>query len=751
MKQPINYFKNVDIRNIGAIFLVFAAIIIFSRIYTLYPVDDDWSYIRTAETFYNTGEIKFTEWTSPSLIFQILWGSLFSLVFGFSVNTLILSTQVISFIGMTFFYLLLRKIGCNSQKSLLFTLLFIFNPYSFPFLYTFFTDHHFISLMFVSSFFYFCGAEHKTNRDIFLGSVFACCALLIRQQGLLIPAGAALYLILRRESWKKVAFSLVLPVITFIIFSCWLQFIHGPTFSSQQQVIWLKQILTDPLLLISNSIFRPIIILEFFGFCLIPVSLAMLPSPGKILSRENTPLLVLFCLSAALLYLISDHAGIYSSIYSWMNGFYFAYVSEYGYRGTKNILVFFYRLFDFVSIFSIIHVAYMVIQGRSNIKKSFSSPFLMLVLIGLFQLGFLMIIHYKFTRYYLIILPVFIMIVYKGLKNIEFQKKYFIPLLLGFALFSFIGTQDFISWNEARWRLGKRTLSQGIPPRTISGGFPWDCWHNMDYNIKHPDDIIPHAYDIPWWFEWLTPAIDPQYLISNSPVPSGFYFLKYFYTDRYTIKENVEYYSLLYLKKMKIFLLKRELSPVKDDNGHVWYRFLDNFTGAEIDYLLDNKGKEEDVKTEEITVNNISRRAIIQPSLTRTGFRVQLPLGKCRLKFHLATDPDTWDLGGNGILFKVALKDHLMENLFDKIGMGGVKQRESLSVPRSYFFGFRTIYMHYLDPKVRLDQRKWHDISLDLSRFSGKVIDIMFVAAPGPKNEDSFDTALWGEPVIETY
>jgi hypothetical protein len=77
MKQPINYFKNVDIRNIGAIFLVFAAIIIFSRIYTLYPVDDDWSYIRTAETFYNTGEIKFTEWTSPSLLFQIQWGSLF--------------------------------------------------------------------------------------------------------------------------------------------------------------------------------------------------------------------------------------------------------------------------------------------------------------------------------------------------------------------------------------------------------------------------------------------------------------------------------------------------------------------------------------------------------------------------------------------------------------------------------------------------------------------------------------------------
>lgn len=743
--------KKKDIINIAFLALVFAFIILFSRVYTLHPIDDDWSYIRAAETFYNTGEIKLTPWTSPSLIFQVLWGGLFAWIFGFSINTLILSTQVISFIGLAFYYLLLRETQCDARKALFFTLLFVLNPFSFPLLYTFFTDHSFIALMFISTFFYYRGVIHKKNTSLFCGSVFASCALLVRQPGLLIPLAVALYLIVRKSEWKMIFLSILLPVITFSLYTYWFRLVHLPTFSSQEQIKWIIEGLGSPVYIISKLLNRPLIILEFFGFCLMPFSLAMLPLPRDLLSRRHSSLLIIFCLSGVLFYLKEDHIGVDSAIYSWLNGFHFAYVSEYGYRGTDNILLFFYKIFDFLALFSITFTGYLVIKGRNKIKKLFSSPILLLVLIPLLQLAFLMIVRYKFTRYYLILLPFFFILICQALKDVAVRKRYFYPLLAGFALFAFIGTQDFLSWNEAHWKLGNRALGREISPRKLSGGFPWDCWHNIDYCAANPYDIKPHSYDIPWWFEVLTPAIDPEYLISNSAVPSGFFFLKYFCLDSYRIEDAVEYFSLLYLKRMKIFLLKRKPRSFKNDEGEVRYRFLENFKGAEVDSEDNNKEREKWVKPTKVSVNNITHNALAQPSLTEAKFRVSLPPQKCRLKVSLATWPQTWDSKGDGVTFKIKLSDHLLENFFDIPGMVGMEQRSAFVKPRSYFFASRTIYMHYLCPKDNPDQRKWNSVSIDLTRFSGKVVDITFKVEPGPRQDARFDVALWGDPVIETY
>ena len=140
--------------------------------------------------------MKFTPWTSPSLVFQVLWGALFASIFGFSINTLIVSTLTISGLGSIFFYLLLREAEWDAQKSFCLVLLFIFNPFSFPLLYTFFTDQHFIALMFISLYFYARGVTRAQLGHLLLGSVFASLAVLVRQQGILIAAGAGLFCLL---------------------------------------------------------------------------------------------------------------------------------------------------------------------------------------------------------------------------------------------------------------------------------------------------------------------------------------------------------------------------------------------------------------------------------------------------------------------------------------------------------------------------------------------------------------------------
>jgi len=739
-----------DLVNIALIILLFIAVILFTRFYTLHPIDDDWSYIRAAETFHTTGDLKFTAWTSMSLVFQVVWGSLFSWILGFSVNNLVLSTQVVSLIGAVFLYLLLRSLSGNGEKALMFTLVVILNPFSFPLLFTFFSDHHFMALVFIAVYCFHRGISLNSSGFLVWGSLISSCAVLVRQPGLLIPAAAGLYLVVHQRAWKKALTVFLLPVITFVVFTCWFQFIHGPTYSSEQQLGWILDSLSNPLYFISKLFNRPIIILEFFGFCLIPYSLALLPPPRELFSRKNASLLSIFMLSGVLFYLIQDHVGITSSLYSWMNGFHFAFVSEYGFRGSASLLLFFYKIVDFLSLFSITFVCWHSIQARDEIKKSRSPARLMIMYIALLQLVFFFVIRYKFTRYYLLLIPFFIIIVYPSIKHLRLQKKYFYPLLAGFALFSLVGTQDFLSWNEARWNLGEKTLGREIAPTKLSGGFPWDCWHNMDYCTDHPDDIVPHAYDIPWWFEELLPAMDPQYLISNSPVPTGFYYLRYFYTDSYTIEDTASYFSLLYLKDMKIFLLKRK--PVNDAEvpGTAAYRFIDNLAGAEKG-PDDETNKHTHIRKAAVSINDNQQRVLVQPAETFVAFRLSLPPRKCRLNLSLATDPATWDAPGDGVMFRIMLRDNLLENLYDSVGMVGAQQKIDFLKPRSYFFGFRNIYTHYLDPKKQAAQRAWHPVCLDLSRFSGKVVDLSFVIGPGPGEDEHGDVALWGDPVIETY
>jgi hypothetical protein len=751
-----NHLQSADLRNLLLVSCLYLIFILFSFFYTICPLDDDWSYIRAAQTFYQTGQMQFTPWTSPSLVFQLWWGTLFAYFFGFSINTLIVSALVLSFIGMAFFYLLLREAEWNADTSLWLTVLFIFNPFSFPLLYTFFTDHYFIALMFISLFFYFRAVARGKLWNLLAGAVFASLAVLVRQQGILIAVGVSLFFLLNRKDNSRATISILAslsaPLITIIIYSYWFQYIHGPTYSSLQQSKWILEGITNPAHFFSKLFHRPFLILEFIGISLLPLSLSLLPSPSQLLQRRQSPLLLIFSLAGVLFYLTGDHAGMSSSIYSWMNGFHFAYVSEYGYRGAESTLLLFYKIIDFLSIFSITYLLFVVSRHRNVIHTiRASAPLVMLFVVGMLQIMYLFIIRFKFTRYYLILIPFVVLCAGEVFKTRSIQKKYFVPMLLGFVLLSFMGTQDFLSWNESRWRLGDRLLKNGIPVLKISGGFPWDCWHTMDYCLSHPYEIMPQSYDIPWWIEELTPAIDPEYLMANSPVPTGFYYLKYFYTDRYDVIDSADYISLLYFKKMKIYVLKRQprQDAVHTGNEKTVYSFFNNFKGAEISF--EDSGREGAVHADTITITNKIERSIIQSIQSAAVFRFTVPEGRCRLKMSLATLPATWTQPGDGITFKILLSDHLLENLYDEIGMVGVEQRSSFLKPRTYFFGGRTIYLYYIDPKKNPGQRKWHDVQLDLSRFRGKVVDLRLVVEPGPEKDKRFDTGIWGNPVIESY
>ena len=169
------------------------------------PIVDDWTYAWSVEHFLHTGELRMLEWSAHYPLSQVLWGALFSQLFGFSFVVLRLSTLVLAWAGLLAFFLTLREVGIGPFPAGLATLALWCNPVFFVLSHSFMTDVPFVSAMNAAILFYVRWVNRWRTWDLCLGSVLTMLAFLNRQLGAalaLIPLG---YLLLARwhgrERW----------------------------------------------------------------------------------------------------------------------------------------------------------------------------------------------------------------------------------------------------------------------------------------------------------------------------------------------------------------------------------------------------------------------------------------------------------------------------------------------------------------------------------------------------------------------
>ena len=58
------------------------------------------------------------------------------------------------------------------------------------------------------------------------------------------------------------------------------------------------------------------------------------------------------------------------------------------------------------------------------------------------------------------------------------------------------------------------------------------------------------------------------------------------------------------------------------------------------------------------------------------------------------------------------------------------------------------IYSKYIDPKNVIDDRRWFDEEINLSKWAGQQVTFTFETSPGPNGDSRYDWAIWGEPRI---
>jgi len=167
---------------------------------------------------------------------QILWGALFSWLFGFSFAALRLSTLVLAWAGLLALYGTLRELGIRPLLAGLGTLMLWCNPVFFVLSHSFMTDVPFVSGMNAALLCYVRWVKRGCTWDLGLGSVLATLAFLIRQLGAALALIPLAYLLLARVvggerrpvPWAQRIWLLV-PFLGIGLTLWWIKAVHGET------------------------------------------------------------------------------------------------------------------------------------------------------------------------------------------------------------------------------------------------------------------------------------------------------------------------------------------------------------------------------------------------------------------------------------------------------------------------------------------------------------------------------------------
>lgn len=136
-------------------------------------------------------------------------------------------------------------------------------------------------------------------------------------------------------------------------------------------------------------------------------------------------------------------------------------------------------------------------------------------------------------------------------------------------------------------------------------------------------------------------------------------------------------------------------------------------------------GREKLIEVRHFTIDGETKAVLYEhPIYDRLPFATEVSPAKQRFFFSIAMDPAVYDgsqpLCGDGVEFRLEIRD----------SAGHIAP----------------LYNLYIDPKHNLAERKWISESVDLSRYLGQTVELLFSTGPGPAGNTCMDWAGWGDP-----
>jgi 4-amino-4-deoxy-L-arabinose transferase-like glycosyltransferase len=245
-----------------------------------FPLNDDWTYAKSVLDFfidnkYHIGTSFSSLWT------HLMWGLVFTKIFGFSFWILRLSTILSSIVGLCLLFKLIGEITNNALIALTACLVMLFNPLYFNLTNTYMTDINFNTLLICSC--YFIYNFYKTGKIYFfiLSFLAALFLVLIRQFGIIVPfCITASCLFLKQRKWFFTLFGIGLTAFVLVSFKYYEYYIRvnnctdGYPFSGQFSLlslafwnkIWQAFTLRYKVILVQVMVYTaPFLIIYLYG------------------------------------------------------------------------------------------------------------------------------------------------------------------------------------------------------------------------------------------------------------------------------------------------------------------------------------------------------------------------------------------------------------------------------------------------------------------------------------------------------
>jgi hypothetical protein len=202
---------------------------------------DDSIYVRSVQRLAEKGQFQLGPGTTPTMIFPVVWGWLFTLPFGFSISAVVFSVVPLALIGLAAFYATILEFNNSRSVALFGTLAVLTSPIYVRLLASFMSDVPFASLMFVTIFLYVKGLKSGSRTTFVLGSIALSLSILTRQTGIAVAGAVATALVYRafsqgRMAWQEIAAGLALPALTIIGYEFWLHYFNGETWAQRNVV-----------------------------------------------------------------------------------------------------------------------------------------------------------------------------------------------------------------------------------------------------------------------------------------------------------------------------------------------------------------------------------------------------------------------------------------------------------------------------------------------------------------------------------
>ncbi len=549
-----------------------------------FPLNDDWSYTRSAFRFGSEGRMQVDEWSAPSLVGQALYGGALVRVFGRSFLALRLSTIVLSCLMSCLLWATFCRLEISSDLRWLAVLGWIFNPVYFSLSFTYMTEIPFLLCVTLALFLYV--HYTKGGRPWLLPACGAALgyALLIRQTAVLFML--PMFVVLLYPGGRGKAVSTIRrvllwtgPVVIFIAgYLMWSRHNGGSTPAARRKFELLAQLTSTQIL---GNAFGLLFYLAFF---LLPLAIYLTPRlPGlcrEVGSKAWWIAGVWFLIpGCGLWWFHARYAGapylpsrsfhdrmpyLLNILYDTGTGPVTLDPTYYGQPPTPIHPAIWLAVTFLCAGGALCLGLLLTISAirffRPGLDSGRRGPALLSGLSFLTVVGFEVIFSHTqegglFDRHILTAaLPLVGLVclaanLVSGTQHqsangsklpIRISRRASLSpacaILVVLAWFSITSTHDYLSWNRLRWELGNGLLATQVDPLRICGGFEFNAWHNYDTFRKRGN--VGKVYY--WWYD------RPDFLITMEP------------QEAYRVLRMKEYFSWLHLRNLPVYLLERD-------------------------------------------------------------------------------------------------------------------------------------------------------------------------------------------------